>query len=67
MRVLRLVLGIYIMIRGFQDHVWLFVILGGLFSLLAALNAGCCQAGGCGVPERKTGEAHEDVKFEEIK
>ncbi len=67
MRVLRLVLGIYIMVQGFQDRIWMFVILGGLFVLLAVLNAGCCATGGCATPARKATDSTEDVKFKEIK
>lgn len=68
MRVLRFALGIFIVVRGVQDGVWLFVALGGIFSVAALLNAGCCAAGNCTVPgPGKSSGKPEDVKFEEIK
>lgn len=67
MRVLRAALGIYILVQGIQTGVWLYILLGGIFSLTALLNVGCCATGNCSIsPPQKTNEA-EDVKFEEIR
>lgn len=67
MRVLRSALGIYILVQGVQDRVWLFIVLGGLFSLTAILNIGCCATGNCTVDTPLKTDKPEDVKFEEIR
>ncbi|WEK20489.1 MAG: hypothetical protein P0Y49_04980 [Candidatus Pedobacter colombiensis] len=50
-RVLRLVFGILIIEQGIQSNKWLFIAVGGLFSLLALFN--CCGATGCNIPASK--------------
>lgn len=67
MRVLRLALGIYIIVQGFVDNQWLFVVLGGLFSLMPLLNIGCCGASGCNTPVRKSNKKLEDISYEEVR
>lgn len=67
MRVLRLALGIYIIVQGFVDNQWLFVALGGLFSLMPLLNIGCCCASGCNTPVRKSNKKLEDISYEEVR
>lgn len=67
MRVLRLALGIYIIVQGFVDKQWLFVALGGLFSLVPLLNIGCCGASGCNTPVRKSNKKLEDISYEEVR
>lgn len=67
MRVLRLALGIFIIVQGIQANQWMFVALGGLFSLMALLNIGCCGAAGCNTPVSKSNKKVEDITFEEIK
>lgn len=67
MRVIRLALGIIIIMHGFQTKEWLFVVLGGLFSLMPLLNVGCCGTSGCNTPLRKRNEKTEDITYEEIK
>lgn len=67
MRVLRLALGIFIIVQGVQTKEWLFVALGGLFSLMPIMNIGCCGASGCNTPIRKSNRTTEDVSYEEIR
>jgi len=67
MRVLRLALGIIIIVQGVQAKEWLFVALGGLFSLMPLLNIGCCGASGCNTPVSKSDKKVEDITYEEIK
>lgn len=67
MRVLRLALGIFIIVQGVQTKEWLFVALGGLFSLMPIMNIGCCGASGCNTPVRKSNRTTEDVSYEEIR
>lgn len=54
MRVLRLALGIFIVVQGIQSSDWLFVVIGGLFSLMPLFNIGCCSSAGCSIPVSKT-------------
>ena len=67
MRVLRLALGIFIIVQGVQAKEWLFVALGGLFSLMPLLNIGCCGASGCNTPVSKSRKKVEEITYEEIK
>jgi hypothetical protein len=46
-RVLRLVIGVFIIVQGIQTKEWVIATVGGLFALLALLNTGCCSVGGC--------------------
>ena len=61
MRVLRLALGIYIIVQGVVENQWLFVALGGLFSLMPWLNIGCCGTSGCNTPISKSNKKVEDM------
>lgn len=53
MRMLRLATGIFIVVQGIQSKEWLFVALGGLFSLMPILNIGSCGLSGCKTPVSK--------------
>lgn len=67
MRVLRLVIGIFIIVQGVVSKDWLFVGAGVLFSLMPIMNIGCCGASGCNTPIRKSNRTTEDVSYEEIR
>ncbi len=67
MRIIRLALGVIIMIQGVQTKEWIFVVLGGLFSIMPLLNIGCCSTGTCNTPQRKNSGKVEDIHFEEVK
>ena len=67
MRILRLALGIFIIVQGVQAQQWLFVGLGGLFSLMPLLNIGCCGVSGCNTPARKSNQKTEDITYEEVR
>lgn len=67
MRVLRLALGIFIIGQGIVAKDWLFIALGGLFSLMPLLNVGCCGVSGCNTPVRKNNGNIEDVSYEEVR
>jgi hypothetical protein len=45
----------------------MFVVLGGIFSLMPLLNIGCCGVSGCNTPIRKSNGNTEDITYEEIK
>ncbi|HUH51277.1 MAG TPA: hypothetical protein VLZ11_04200 [Flavobacterium sp.] len=65
-RVLRLVMGIFIVVQGFINQEWFFVILGALFTLMPLLNIGCGSAG-CAVPKQTTANKKpETITYEEI-
>ncbi len=67
MRVLRLVMGAYIIFIGIEEsNVW-FIALGGLFSLMPLLNIGCCGVSGCQIKELKGNQKLEDITFTEVK
>ncbi|MBS1628760.1 MAG: hypothetical protein JST27_01765 [Bacteroidetes bacterium] len=56
MRFLRLAAGLAIVAQGIYTHDWIFIILGGLFSLLPLFNVGCCGTAGCrSCPPRSSG------------
>lgn len=65
MRIIRLVLGVIIVIQGIMMKEWLYMILGGFFTLFAIMNVGCCGTS-CTI-NRKTGRSDEPVTYEEIK
>lgn len=67
MRVLRLALGIFVIVQGIVAADWTWIALGGLFSLLPLLNAGCCGAAGCDTPKRKDNGNIENVHYEEVR
>ncbi len=65
-RAIRLALGIFIIVQGVQTSQWLFVFLGGLFSLMPLMNVGCGSTAGCSTPFTKTKKSTEDVTYEEV-
>ncbi|HUH25615.1 MAG TPA: hypothetical protein VLY87_03245 [Flavobacterium sp.] len=67
MRVLRLALGIFIIVQGIQANQWLFVAVGGLFSLTSILNIGCCGTSGCSTSAPKSNKKMEDITYEEVR
>jgi len=50
MRVVRLVIGLYLLISAVQMRDWLVGTLSLLFVVMAITNTGCCGAQGCAVP-----------------
>ena len=71
MRVIRLGLGVFIIVQGIQTSEWMFVVLGGIFSLMPLLNIGCGGTNGCSTPRaplsRTPGQAPKDITYEEVK
>lgn len=47
MRLIRLAMGVFIIFQGIESNQWLFVLLGGVFSLMPLINIGCCSTTGC--------------------
>jgi hypothetical protein len=66
-RVLRLVLGGFVVYQGFVSSQWLLSGLGVLFVTQALLNAGCC-AGSCEPSRPRNQESTSDaLEYEEVK
>ena len=66
MRVLRLVLGIFIIVQSIYTKEWLFVLAGAMFTLMPVLNIGCCGVSGCNTPVAKSNKQMEDISYEEV-
>lgn len=69
MRVLRLLLGVFIIGEGVNSHEWFFILLGALFTLMPIFNFGCCANNSCqtSINKGNTDENNDDVIFEEVK
>lgn len=67
MRVLRLVLGIFIIVQGIVAGDWMIAALGGLSSLMPLLNIGCCGVSACNTPVPRSSKKIEDTTYEEIR
>jgi hypothetical protein len=68
MRALRLILGVIIVVQGFEAKEWMYAFAGILLSGMAIANIGCCGVGGCSVPSRKENisSIQNDITYEEI-
>jgi hypothetical protein len=65
-RILRLVLGVFIIFQGIDARDWLFVGIGIVFSLLPLLNIGGCGVNGCAVPTNNSKNDVQDVAYKEV-
>lgn len=68
LRMMRLILGLFILGQGIQSHEWMFILLGVLFTFIPVLNIGCCAGKVCSI--RANGNQavkSEDTIYEEIK
>lgn len=66
-RALRLILGAAILVQGIQAGDAIFALAGGLFTLMALLNAGCCAGGACTSPQtRQPDQTHQPISYEEV-
>jgi hypothetical protein len=68
MRALRLILGVIILVQGFEAKEWMYAFAGILLSGMAIANIGCCGVGGCNVPSRNSNKEliQKDITYEEI-
>ena len=53
MRVIRLILGVFIIIQSFQSQQYIMIIPGVIFALMAIFSVGCCGNNGCAIPTKK--------------
>lgn len=67
MRMLRLVLGIFLILQGIVAKEWLLAGLGGLFSLMPLMNIGCYGVSNCSTPVPKGKKKIEDISYEEVR
>jgi hypothetical protein len=67
MRMLRLILGIFIIVQGIHAQEWILAVMGALFSLMPVFNIGCCGSSGCSVRVRKRTTENKDIQWEEVK
>ena len=65
-RVFRLVLGIAAIIQGFGNNETIFAIAGGLITLMAIGNIGCCGASGCAMNTKQVSKKNEIDVYEEV-
>ncbi len=68
-RVLRMVLGVYLIGDGIQSEQWVFVAVGALFLAMAVFKFGCCSTTGCETPISKTTDSstEKEIVYEEVK
>lgn len=71
MRILRLVLGSWVIYSSIIDAQPMLGILGGVFVLQALLNIGCCGSSGCKIPNNPNNQPKNttginDIYYEEI-
>lgn len=68
MRIIRLLLGIFILAEGISSQQWIPGIIGGIFLMQALLNVGCCGTNSCNVADSKVDpNKSETIQYEEIK
>lgn len=69
MRIIRLILGGFVMYDGFKSHQYLFMFFGAAFMVMALFNIGCCGPQGCSISEREKTDQLKDeqIVFEEVK
>lgn len=67
MRIIRLVLGVVVIVQGVNNGEALYFVLGGMLTLMALANTGCCGVGGCAVNTRNRGAVEEkEIVYEEV-
>ena len=65
-RVLRFVVGIAAIIQGIANNETIFAIAGGLLTLMAIGNTGCCGVNGCAVNAKPVSKKNEKGVYEEV-
>jgi len=65
-RLLRLVIGIVIIVQAIIIKDAMFGVAGILFAAMSVFNVGCCGAGGCAVPLKKSNESTKEITYDEV-
>lgn len=63
-RITRLLMGVIIIVQGFQAAQWAFVAVGLLLTLMPLLSIGCCGQASCRIPTSKRREGKDTPKQE---
>lgn len=65
-RAIRLLLGVMIVIQSIQFREYWFILVGGLFAILALFDMGCV-GGNCATPTyRQSTQKPEEITYEEV-
>lgn len=68
MRVVRLLLGLWMLVMAVQTKDWAIGLFSAFFIYTALLGVGCCGAQGCYTSETDPGENKlNDIEYEEVK
>ena len=67
LRILRLVMGIFLVIEAVKSGMWFLVFVGVVFVAMPLLNIGCCATGNCSIPKQNSEKAVDEVEYEELK
>lgn len=67
-RILRVVLGVFILIQGILAKDTFSMVMGTVFAGMAVMNIGCCGSGGCATDTNFKSEkaVTEEVTYEEV-
>lgn len=66
-RLLRLVMGIFLVVEAIKSGMWFLVAVGAVFVAMPLLNIGCCATGNCSVRTHNSKNTNDEVEYEEIK
>lgn len=66
LRFIRLVMGVVITVQAILMKEIMVGVAGLLLTCMAVFNIGCCGAGGCNVPTRKTSQTTKEISYEEV-
>jgi hypothetical protein len=59
-------IGLAIIVQAIISKDTMFGVAGLLFTSMAVFNMGCCGAGGCATPTKKTDKNSKDITYEEV-
>ena len=66
-RILRVIIGMIIIGEAIFRADMVTGLAGTIFTAMGVFDVGCCGAGGCYTPLKKTAAVSEDINYEEIK
>lgn len=68
-RILRVIIGFYLVGEGINSKQYGFIVFGGIFIVMAVLKIGCCSADSCSTTPVSSNSLKdsEDIIYEEVK
>lgn len=66
-RLLRLLMGIFLVVEALKSGMWFLVVIGAVFVAMPLLNIGCCNTGKCSVVKPSSKKTNDEIEYEEIK